>query len=49
MHIHTWNGARWNYSSDWYESNAQLLRPMMSAAARQYADDKQLPPRDCAL
>ena len=32
--IHTWNGARWNYSSDWYESNAQLLRPMMAQRRR---------------
>ena len=47
--IHTWNGAHWHYSSDWYESNAQLLRPMMSAAARRYTDEKLLPPRDCAL
>jgi branched-chain amino acid transport system substrate-binding protein len=45
--LHAWDGARWNYSSDWYESNAQLLRPMMDAAAQKYADDKHIPLRDC--
>ena len=30
-------------------NTATVLRPMMSAAAKKYADEKLLPPRDCAL
>ena len=45
--VHTWDGKRWNYSSDWYESDAQLLRPMMAAAAKKYAAEKNIQPRDC--
>ncbi len=45
--IHTWDGTRWNYSSDWYESDAQWLRPMMVAAAQKYAAEKHIQPRDC--
>lgn len=46
--IHTWDGAQWNYTSDWYESNRALLRPMMDAAAKKYAVEKNLVARDCA-
>jgi branched-chain amino acid transport system substrate-binding protein len=45
--IHTWDGAQWNYTSDWYESNTSLLRPMMEAAARKYAADKNIVVRNC--
>jgi branched-chain amino acid transport system substrate-binding protein len=45
--MHTWDGTRWNYSSDWYESDAALLRPMLARAAQAYAADKHLAPRDC--
>jgi branched-chain amino acid transport system substrate-binding protein len=46
--IHTWDGGQWNYTSDWYESNSALLRPMMDAAAKKYAADKGLAVRDCS-
>jgi branched-chain amino acid transport system substrate-binding protein len=45
--IHTWDGARWAYSSEWYESDAKLLRPMMDEAAKKYAADKRITARDC--
>jgi len=45
--MHRWDGTRWNYSSDWIESDAKLLRPLMEAAARKYAAEKQLPQRAC--
>jgi branched-chain amino acid transport system substrate-binding protein len=46
--IHTWDGTQWNYTSDWYESNRALLRPMMDAAAKKYAADKNIAVRDCS-
>jgi len=45
--IHSWDGSRWAYSSDWYESDASLLRPLMEAAAKKYAAEKHIQPRDC--
>jgi branched-chain amino acid transport system substrate-binding protein len=45
--IHRWDGARWEYSSNWYESDAKMLRPMMDAAAKKYAADRNITPRDC--
>ncbi|MFL6663149.1 MAG: ABC transporter substrate-binding protein [Rhizobacter sp.] len=45
--IHTWDGARWNYSSGWYLSDTSLLRPMMEAQARKYAAEKHLQVREC--
>jgi hypothetical protein len=41
----TWDGTRWSCSSGWHESNAQLLRPMVDAAARKYTE-KSLSVRD---
>jgi len=45
--IQAWDGSRWNPSSDWYESDAALLRPMIEAAAQKYAADKNITPRAC--
>jgi branched-chain amino acid transport system substrate-binding protein len=45
--IHTWDGAKWSYTSDWYESDAKLLRPMIKASADKYAAEKKFEPRDC--
>ncbi len=45
--IHTWDGSRWSYTSDWYESDAKLLRPMIDAAAKKYAAEKKIETRSC--
>ncbi|WP_395702665.1 ABC transporter substrate-binding protein [Aquabacterium sp.] len=48
--IHTWDGAKWNFSSDWYQADEQILKPMVRAAADKYAADKKLTrrtPQDC--
>ena len=45
--MHTWDGTQWAYSSPWYESDAARLRPLMETAARKYAAEKQITPRDC--
>ncbi|MBC7819832.1 MAG: ABC transporter permease, partial [Planctomycetaceae bacterium] len=46
--IHTWDGSQWNYTSDWYESNWKMLRPMMEAQAAKYVKEKGITPRDCS-
>lgn len=48
--VHTWDGAKWSFSSDWYESDESLLKPMIKSAADRYATEKKLQrrtPADC--
>jgi branched-chain amino acid transport system substrate-binding protein len=48
--IHTWDGTKWEFSSDWYQADEQILKPMIKAAADKYAVEKKLtrrPPSDC--
>ncbi len=48
--IETWDGAKWDFSSDWYQADEQILKPMIKAAADKYATDKKLTrrtPADC--
>jgi branched-chain amino acid transport system substrate-binding protein len=46
--IHTWDGAKWSFSSDWYEADQQIIRPMIKRSADAYLAEKKLPRRDCA-
>ena len=48
--IHTWDGKKWNFSSDWYQADDAILKPMVKSAAAKYASEKKLTPRtgaDC--
>ena len=48
--VHTWDGKKWNFSSDWYESDSAIIKPMIKAAADKYAAEKKLTrrtPEDC--
>ncbi|MCH7341911.1 ABC transporter substrate-binding protein [Pelomonas sp. CA6] len=48
--VHTWDGSKWNFSSDWYQADEQILKPLIKAAADKYAADKKLTrrtPADC--
>lgn len=48
--VHTWDGSKWNFSSDWLQADEQILKPMVKAAADKYAADKKLTrrsPQDC--
>ncbi|MFT3666622.1 ABC transporter substrate-binding protein [Piscinibacter sp.] len=50
VRLHTWDGQKWNFSSDWYQADEQILKPMVKAAADKYAGDKKLTrrtPEDC--
>lgn len=46
--IHTWDGTKWNFSSDWYEADQQIIRPMIQRSASAYLSEKKLTRRDCA-
>ena len=48
--IHTWDGSKWNFTSDWLQSDDSILKPMMKAAADKYAAEKKIErrtPADC--
>ncbi|MFM8928874.1 MAG: ABC transporter substrate-binding protein [Betaproteobacteria bacterium] len=44
--IHTWDGKKWNFSSDWYEADQSIIKPMIRAAADKYAAEKKIARRD---
>jgi len=43
--IHTWNGSKWEFTSDWYQADEKLLRPMVMHASLRYAEEKKITPR----
>jgi len=48
--IHTWDGHKWNFTSDWLQADEQVLKPLVKKTAAKYAADKKLTPRtpaDC--
>ncbi len=48
--VHTWDGKKWNFTSDWLQADEQILKPLVKATAAKYAADKKLTPRtpaDC--
>ncbi len=46
--IHTWDGTKWNFTSDWYEADQQIIRPLIQRSSSSYLAEKKLPRRDCA-
>jgi len=45
VRVHTWNGNKWEFSSDWYQADEKNLRPMVMLASGKYADEKKIKPR----
>ncbi len=48
--VHTWDGSKWVFSSDWLQADDSIIKPMVKAAAAKYAAEKKLPARtteDC--
>jgi len=48
--IHTWDGTKFVWSSDWYQADEQILKPMVRAASDKYAAEKKIQRRaasDC--
>jgi branched-chain amino acid transport system substrate-binding protein len=46
--IHTWDGAKWNFTSDWYQADEAILKPMVKQAAEKYAAEKKIDRRQAA-
>ena len=45
--VHTWDGSKWSFSSDWFESDAQIIKPMIKEFATRYAAEKKITRRSC--
>jgi branched-chain amino acid transport system substrate-binding protein len=48
--MHTWDGKKWNFTSDWYQSDEAIIKPMIKSAADKYAAEKKIErrsPADC--
>ncbi len=46
--VQTWDGSKWAFSSDWYQADEQILKPMVKAGADKYLSDKKMARRDAA-
>src|SRR6478752_6682641 len=50
VRVHTWDGAKWVFSSEWLQADEQIIKPMVKTAANKYAEEKKLTrrtPEDC--
>ena len=48
--IHTWDGSKFTWSSDWLQADDQIIKPMVRASADRYATEKKITrraPSDC--
>ena len=45
--VFQWDGKTWQFVSDWIESDQKVVRPMIEAAAKKYAAEKNLPTDAC--
>ena len=46
--LHTWDGSKWNMSSDFMQADEQIIKPMIKAGADKYLADKKLVRRSAA-
>jgi branched-chain amino acid transport system substrate-binding protein len=44
--VHTWDGAKFNWSSDWLQADDSIIRPLVKASAEKYGAEKKLSRRD---
>jgi branched-chain amino acid transport system substrate-binding protein len=48
--IHAWDGTKWSFTSDWYQADEAILKPLVRASADKYLAEKKLQrrtPQDC--
>jgi len=48
--IHTWDGQKWVFSSDWIEADTSIIKPLVKQYADKYAAEKKIArrtPADC--
>jgi branched-chain amino acid transport system substrate-binding protein len=48
--VHTWDGSKFVWASDWLQADEQIIKPLVKASADKYAAEKKLTrrtPADC--
>ncbi|MGM9514675.1 ABC transporter substrate-binding protein [Roseateles sp. DB2] len=48
--VHSWDGKKWNFVSDWYQADEQIIKPLVKSTADKYAAEKKQQrrtPEDC--
>jgi branched-chain amino acid transport system substrate-binding protein len=48
--VHTWDGSKFVWASDWLQADEQIIKPMVKSSADKYASEKKLTrrtPADC--
>jgi branched-chain amino acid transport system substrate-binding protein len=46
--VHTWDGSKFTWSSDWLQADQSIIAPLVKASADQYAAEKKWTRRDAA-
>ena len=46
--VHTWDGKKFVWASDWLQADDQIIRPLVKASAEKYAGEKKLTRRSGA-
>jgi branched-chain amino acid transport system substrate-binding protein len=44
---YTWDGKKWNQSSEWLQADPSVLKPLIKASADKYATEKKITRRTC--
>ena len=48
VRVQTWNGSKWEFSSDYIQADEQIIKPMIKAGADKYLADKKMTRRTAA-
>jgi branched-chain amino acid transport system substrate-binding protein len=46
--VHTWDGAKFTWSSDWLQADNAIIRPLVKASADKYGTEKKLARREAS-
>ena len=46
--VHTWDGAKFTWASDWLQADDQIIKPLVKTSAEKYAAEKKLTRRESA-
>jgi len=46
--VHTWDGAKFTWASEWLQADEQIIKPMVRASAEKYGNEKKLQRRASA-
>ncbi|MCY1557083.1 hypothetical protein D9M68_938980 [compost metagenome] len=46
--VQTWDGSKWNASSEFVQADEQIIKPLVKANADKYLSDKKMTRREAA-